>query len=191
MTQAKAATIKDLARVDGKAELVDGRIIEMSPTGFLPGYAADEIYASLREYARRTRTGYAIADGKGFIVDLPGRKSFSPDAAFHKGPHTGMKFLESAPVFAVEVRSDGDYGPKAEKEIAAKRADYFAAGTLVVWDVDLLGLDIVRAYRSNEPDKPVMFHRGQRAEAEPAVPGWSIAVDDLFPYYTADSSRDG
>lgn len=187
MTQAKTATIKDLVRVEGKAELVDGRIIEMSPTGFLPGYAADEIYASLREYARRTRTGYAIADGKGFIVHLPGRKSFSPDAAFHKGPHTGMKFLEGAPVFAVEVRSDGDYGPKAEREIAKKRADYFAAGTLVLWDVDMLGADVVRAYRSDDPSRVLIFRRGDRAEAEAAVPGWSIAVDELFPYSTTES----
>jgi Uma2 family endonuclease len=54
MTQTKNATIDDLARVaeHGKAELIDGAIIPMSPTGFLPGYVAGEIYASLREYAR-------------------------------------------------------------------------------------------------------------------------------------------
>ena len=51
---------------------------------------------------------------------------------------TGGKFLEGAPVFAAEVRSDCDYGTKAERAMADKRADYFAAGTLVVWDVDVL-----------------------------------------------------
>jgi hypothetical protein len=35
-------------------------------------------------------------------------------------------------VFAVEVRSEDDYGPAAEKALAAKRADDFAAGTRVV-----------------------------------------------------------
>lgn len=30
---------------------------------------------------------------------------------------------------AVEVRSEGDYGPLAEEKVAEKRADYFAAGT--------------------------------------------------------------
>ena len=187
MTQAKAATIKDLARVDGKAELVDGRIIEMPPTGFLPNYTALRIVVSLDEYGRRTRIGYAVTDGIGFSVDLPKRKSFSPDAAFVVGQHSGMKFLEGAPAFAVEVRSEGDYGPKAEKEIAAKRADYFLAGTLVVWDVDILSGDVVRAYRSDDPSRALIFRRGDRAEAEPAVRGWSIAVDDLFPYYTTES----
>jgi hypothetical protein len=35
----------------------------------------------------------------------------------------------------VEVRSEGDYGPRAEQELARKRADYFEAGTRAVWDV--------------------------------------------------------
>jgi Uma2 family endonuclease len=156
----------------------------MSPAGFLPNYVAGEIYASLRDYARRTRSGYAIGDNAGFIVDLPHRTSFSPDAAFYTGKSTGMRFLEGAPVFAVEVRSENDYGRVAERDMADKRADYFAAGTLVVWDVDILSDEIVRVYRADAPSQPTMYRRGDKAEAEPAVPGWSIAVDDLFPYHT-------
>ena len=65
--------------------------------------------------------------------------------------------------------------------MAAKRADYFAAGTLVVWDVDLRGEDVVRAYRASDPDRPTLFRRGDSASADPALPGWSMPVDDLFP----------
>jgi Uma2 family endonuclease len=187
MTHTASATIDDLARIaqHGKAELIDGVIVEMSPTGFLPSYVAGEIYASLREYARRTRSGYAIGDNAGFIVDLPERKSFSPDAAFYIGKPTGMRFLDGAPVFAVEVRSENDYGHIAEQAMADKRVDYFAAGTLVVWDVDILSDDIVRVYRAEKPQQATMYRRGDLAEAEPAVPGWSLKVDDLFPYYSA------
>jgi Uma2 family endonuclease len=186
MTQTTNATLDDLARVaeHGKAELVDGAIVQMSPTGFLPSYVAGEIYASLREYARRTRAGYAIGDNAGYLVDLPHRKSFSPDTAFYTGKPTGMRFLEGAPIFAVEVRSENDYGRAAEQDMADKRADYFAAGTRVVWDVDVLSDAIVRVYRADSPAQPTIYRRGDQAEAEPAVPGWSIAVDDLFPYYT-------
>jgi Uma2 family endonuclease len=83
-------------------------------------------------------------------------------------------------VFAVEVRSEEDDGPNAERRLAAKRADYFAAGTLVVWDVDVLRAGFVRAYRATDPLTPTVYRRGECAEAEPAVPGWSMAVDDLF-----------
>jgi Uma2 family endonuclease len=82
----REATIEDLYRVDGKAEIVGGEIVLMSAAGGLHGYAAGEITASLREYARRTRRGVAFADGVGFVVHLPNRWSFSPDAAFWTGP---------------------------------------------------------------------------------------------------------
>ena len=180
MSTRTEATIEDLYKVEGKAELVNGEIVHMSPTGSLPGYAGDEIFASLREYSKRTKTGRAVGDNKAFRVGLPNRKSFSPDAAFHTGADTGMKFFEGAPVFAVEVRSENDYGPGAEKEMAAKRADYFAAGSQVVWDVDLLSEDVVRVYRASDPLKPKIYRRGETAEAEPAVPGWNMPVDDLF-----------
>jgi Uma2 family endonuclease len=65
--------------------------------------------------------------------------------------------------------------------MAKKRADYFAAGTLVIWDVDLLSDDVVRVYRASDPAKATIYRKGQVAEAEPAVPGWSMSVDDLFP----------
>jgi Uma2 family endonuclease len=175
------ATIEDLLKVDQKAEIVNGEIILMSPTGSLPGYAAGEIFSSLREYTRRLKFGCAVTDNNAFVVNLPHRKSFSPDAAFYLGPDPGMKFYQGAPVFAVEVRSENDYGPSAERQMAVKRADYFAAGTLVVWDVDLLSENVIRVYRASNPERPTVYVRGQIAEAEPAVPGWTMAVDDLFP----------
>jgi Uma2 family endonuclease len=91
-----------------------------------------------------------------------------------------MRFAEGAPIFAVEVRSENDYGPAAEQALAAKRADYFACGTLVVWDVDLLSVDVVKVYRASDPEHPTIYRRGEVAEAEPAVPGWQLPVDGLF-----------
>ncbi|HEX8229736.1 MAG TPA: Uma2 family endonuclease [Chloroflexia bacterium] len=176
------ATIEDLYHVpeNGKAEIVNGELVLMSPTGDGPNRAAGAIYVSLRQYERNANQGLAYSDNAGFIVNLPRRRSFSPDASFYIGPRSGGKFLEGAPVFAVEVRSEGDYGPKAERAIAAKRADYFAAGTLVVWDVDVLRDEVVRVYRASDPGNPVVYHRGEMAEAEPAVPGWQMPVDELF-----------
>jgi Uma2 family endonuclease len=80
----------------------------------------------------------------------------------------------------VEVRSKEDYGARAEREMVAKCADYFACGTLVVWDVDLQSEDVVKSYKASDPENPVIFRRGEIADAEPAVPGWTMAVDELF-----------
>ena len=183
MTTRTVATIEDLYHLPehAKAELVDGEIQLMSPTGEAPGYAADEIFVALRAYTKQVRQGRAVGDNKGFRVYLPHRSSFSPDAAYYVGPEAGMRFFEGAPVFAVEVRSEGDYGPQAERNMAQKRVDYFAAGTLVVWDVDLLDEEVVRVYRATDPINPTMYRRGEVAEAEPAVPRWRMAVNELFP----------
>jgi len=181
MTTTHRATIEDLYRVKGKAELVNGEIAQMPPTGYLPGYAATEIVFSLRLHERATGSGYAIGDNVGFKVNLPNRESFSPDAAWYVGQPTGMKFLEGAPTFAVEVRSEGDYGTRAEQRMAEKRRDYFAAGTLCVWDVDMQSSDVVKAYHATAPDAAGIFRRGDLADAGQAVLGWSISVDNLFP----------
>ena len=180
MATGREATIDDLYHVEGKAEIVDGELVLMSAASGLRGYAAGAIYASLREYERRTKSGHALPDNVGFVVDLPRRRSFSPDAAFTLAPLT-RKFVDGAPIFAAEVRSDEDYGPAAERAMARKRADYFLAGTLVVWDVDTLESETVRVFRASDPAHPVIHKRGERADAEPALPGWSMPVDDLFP----------
>ncbi len=179
ITQARA-TIEDLYKVEGKAELVNGEIIEYMATGYEPGYAGDEIYFALRLYVMHAGVGRAIGNNKGFYVHLPHRQSFSPDAAYHLGENTGMRFLEGAPVFAAEVRSENDYGADAEAKMADKRADYFLAGTQVVWDVDLLSIDVVRKYTARNPDTPQIFRKGELADAEPAVPGWTMPGDNLF-----------
>jgi Uma2 family endonuclease len=182
MSTKTEATIEDLYNVyeDGKAEIVNGELVLMSPTGDLPGSAALEIVVSLHDYARRTKRGRAYGDNVGFIVNLPNRKSFSSDASFYIGLRMGGKFLNGAPVFAVEVRSESDYGPKAERAMASKRADYFAAGTLVVWDVDVLKEEVVRVYRADDPENPQVYHRDEAANASPALPDWSMMVGDLF-----------
>lgn len=179
MSTTTRATIDDLYKVAGKAELIAGELVHMSPTGGLPGRAGGDIYASLRVYERRVGGGYAFPDNVGFRVNLPHRESFSPDAAWYTGANPGMEFCEGAPAFAVEVRSKEDYGPAAERAMRDKRADYFACGTRVVWDVDLLSEDVIKAYQASAPDHPVVFRRGDLAHAEPAVPGWRLAVEEL------------
>jgi Uma2 family endonuclease len=180
MASKHQATIEDLYRVRGKAEIVNGELVLMSAAGGMHAYAGGEIFASLREYAKRTKLGIAVADNAGFMVNLPNRRSFSPDVAFWTGSITA-KFFDAAPVFAVEIRSEEEHGPAAERAMAQKRTDYFAAGTLVVWDVDVLKTEMLRVFRATDPENPTIYHRHDTAEAEPAVPGWSMPVADLFP----------
>jgi Uma2 family endonuclease len=203
MISVTSAFIEDLYAIEGQAELIDGKIVEMGATGFLPSLAAGEIYASLRDYGLATRSGFFFTDNMGFevnlgerqnvpvwiwgqdeptIVTLKRRKSFNPDVSFYRGtPPTQLgKFIQDAPTLAVEVRSENDYGDKAELAIACKIADYFEAGTSIVWDVDVLDNERIVSYRSDDPLHPIAYPREEIATAEPALSGWQFPVETLF-----------
>ena len=177
------ATLQDLYRTRGKAELIGGRIVEFMATGRKPNRVAARIFSSLDDFAKRSDRGEAYTDSMGFAVaELPsGRESFSPEASYYDGPFPDneMWFIEGPPNFAAEVRSECDYGPAAEVKMAEKRADYFQAGTLVVWDVDTIE-DLIHAYHASDPSTAITYRKGDIADAGPAVPGWRVPVDEIF-----------
>lgn len=182
--RAARATIDDLYRVQQKAELVGGRIVMMSPAGYQHSRCVKAIFKNLDAYVTQRGRGEVFPDNLGFqIAELPGskRQSFAPDVSYYDGPPPPdpSKFIQGPPTFAVEVRSPEEYGPAAERQLADKRADYFAAGTKVVWDVDFKGRQVF-VYRADDPGTPTVYASGQTAEAEPAVPGWSMGVDEVF-----------
>ena len=108
-THQERATMNDLYLVDGKAELIGGRIVHFMPTGFKPSRVAGRIFRSLDDYADEAGEGLALGDNTGFAVaELPsGRQSFSPDASFYTGPipENEMRFLPAAPIFAAPNHS--------------------------------------------------------------------------------------
>jgi Uma2 family endonuclease len=177
------ATMADLYREEGKAELIGARIVRFMPTGFRPGRISGRIFRSLDDYAEVTGEGVALPDNVGFAVTelSSGRQSFSPDATYYAGrlPEDSMRFIEGPPTLAVEVQSENDYGAAAEADLAAKRADYFEAGTLLVWDVDPHG-ECIHVYDAPTDRPRVTYRQGDTAEAEPAVPAWRVPVTWIF-----------
>ena len=177
------ATLDDLYRTPEKAELIGGRIVRFMATGRMPNRVAFRITRSLDDHATQLGRGEAYTDNMGFAVPelTSARESFSPDASYYDGPlpHNPMRFVEGPPTLAAEVRSENDYGDAAEEKMAEKREEYFTAGTEVVWDVDPVH-DCIHVFRRLDPDQFVTYHRGQVAEAEPAVPGWRVSVDWIF-----------
>ena len=177
-----AATLDDLLRTEGKAELIAGRIVTQMPSGDAPSTAAFRIAIRLDEHARGTGVGVAYPDGIGYAIDPPlssGRQSFSPDASYHVGPRPNNRMrFDGLPIFAAEVRSENDYGPAAEADMAAKGADYFEAGTAVVWDVDPIA-GTIAVFRSDPMSPTAFYAQGDSAGAEPAVPGWRVNVDEV------------
>jgi len=178
------ATLDDLMKVEGKAELINGRIVEYMPTGRKPTRVAKRILFALDPYVEANKLGEAFMDSIGYTLDpilLSGRQTFSPDVSFYSGDsdYDTMGYIEDSPTFAVEVRSENDYGKTANREYADKREDYFEAGTLVLWDVDPIAKTVTK-FTKDLPTTPIVFASGDNADAEPAVPGWKVDVDSLL-----------
>ena len=175
----RPATIDDLHRTKLKAEIVNGEMLVIGPSGGMPANAAGNILLSLMDH-EANGGGSAFGSRLAYILDLPHRQAICPDVSWYTGPPGGSDFPRGAPVFAVEVRDWIEYDDEAERRYAAKRADYFAAGTQVVWDVDVIHENLIRAYRAADPDHATVFREGEIADAEPAVPGWRFSVSELF-----------
>src|SRR4051794_38333584 len=103
------ATLNDLYRVEGKAELVSGKIVQLRSAGILPNRVAMRIAFGLDDYAQRQG---GVACGSSNLYTVPklssGRESFSPDASYYTGPlpSNPMRFIEGPPTFAAEVRNE-------------------------------------------------------------------------------------
>src|SRR5262245_62117211 len=118
------ATVADLHRTEGRAELVGGRIVRLPYFGCKPGDIVGNVAFNLNEYERRTGRGEVGTATLAYVVPpLPsGRESFSPAVSYY----------------------------------------------------------VETAYRG-DPHTPVaIFRRGDVADAEPAVPGWRMPVDEIF-----------
>jgi len=179
----RRATPDDLMKVEGKAELINGEIVHLMASGDIPGEIAFYIARKLADYAEEHDFGIVHTDGIACVVPelSNGRESFIPDAAYYHRSRRNrtMRFMQGPPELAVEVRGENDYGRAAEREMAAKRADYFEAGTKIVWDVDPEE-KVVRVYRTIHPETPEVFGIGQDVSAEPVLPGWKLSVARIF-----------
>src|SRR5947207_6398638 len=82
------ATLEDLYREPGKAELIGGSIVRFMATGHLPNRIAFRIARSLDDYSENLGRGVAYTDNIGYAVRelASGRESFSPDASYYDGP---------------------------------------------------------------------------------------------------------
>src|SRR4051794_6803599 len=82
------ATLDDLYREPGKAELVGGRIVRLPPMGHLPGQIVGRIAVSLYRVEEQEHRGEVGTATLAYVVpELPsGRESFSPDVSYYLGP---------------------------------------------------------------------------------------------------------
>jgi Uma2 family endonuclease len=162
---------------DLRHELVAGVLRTMTPPGFGHGRVALRIGALLDSHARATSSGVAVGE-VGFVIERDPDTVRAPDAAFVRAERADdvgptRRFWPGAPDLAVEVISPGDsFG-----EVQEKALQWIAAGTTAVVAIEPAERTVT-VYR--DAGDAHVFAEGDVLDLDDAVPGFSVAVAELF-----------
>jgi len=154
-------------------ELIDGEIVEV-PSNPLVSVIAMRIVGFIFMFLQQSKVdGHISGEGGGFIID---GQVFAPDVAYVHDLPTDKGFEQQSPLLAVEVISDP--GNNAEQtDLRRKLAHYMRAGTLV-WVVDY----VARQVEVHQPgERVVLIGEAGKLTAEGILPGFELAVSDIFP----------
>lgn len=180
MSHARLVTAEELAQIpndDYHYELVEGRVIRVSPPGSRHAVLATRIAILLGQYVEAHDLG-AVMTPAGFTLATNPDTVREPDIAFvsrERIPQSGVPdgFWLGPPDLAVEIRSPGD----RQSEIQAKVTDYLARGVRLVWVIDSRQQTVtVHQGRS----APVIRGIDDLLETGDVIPGFRCAVRRVF-----------
>jgi Uma2 family endonuclease len=160
-------------------ELVRGELRTMPPGGMEQGARSGVLVGSLEPYTRTRKIGQIFTNEPGFVLATDPDTVRSPDVAFIRRERleaTGIPggyYRGGAPDLAVEVISPNDLYTEVDEKVA----EWLEHGTLVVFVVNPRR-KVVAVHRPKQP--VVILGIDDTLSAEDVVPGWSLAVRDLF-----------
>lgn len=158
-------------------ELVNGEVIDIGNSGMEHGGIGSFLGGLLAIYVRQNKLG-AVCDSSTAFSLKNGNKR-SPDVSFVARERLkGLKcaprgFFQGSPDLAAEILSPSN----TVEEIHDKIVEYFENETRLVWVIHP-DEKYVLVYHSSEPDR--FLRPPDQLEGEAIVPGFSMAVADLF-----------
>jgi Uma2 family endonuclease len=173
-------TGEELARMGdvGRCELVDGRIVRMSPTSYRHGEIEARIAEALAAFVRPRDLGRVLTGEVGLYTRRNPDRLRGADVLFishetHSRRTRGMAYLDVAPELVVEVLSPDDRAV----EVNQKLHEYFAIGVRQVWVADPEARSVV-VYQS--PTDVRECRDTDRLTGGDILPGFEVAVAVLF-----------
>ena len=185
-TEMLAITSEDMLALPDQDEfdrwIIQGELRERSMTRRRPSHAAAT--AALTFYLQQWVVKRPRPRPKVYNGDIYFRLAVDPDTNVgidialstpEQAAATGLssRFIEGAPLLAVEVLSASDTAEDIQEKIEA----YLTAGTPLVWIVNPFNATVL-VYRPHE--EPVLFNRNQELIGDPILEGFRIPVAEIF-----------
>jgi len=178
--RARRVTAEEFARIlddDHRYELVEGRLVRMTPPGSRHAVVATRIAMLLQQYADARRLGVVMTSG-GFRIRTSPDTVREPDVAFvsrDRIPASGVPdgFWQGPPDLAVEIVSPTD----RRLAVAAKANEYLARGVRLVWVVEPSRGEVT-VYQPGAP--PTTLGAEDVLDAGDVIPGFTCAAQRFF-----------
>ena len=172
-------TIEDFWRDYGGQpyELINGKVMNVSPTGYLHGSIARRVAAILGVHVDSKHLGDVVGAETGFVLSENTMRG--ADAAFIGREKLAQltepeKYLPFAPDIAVEVVSPSD----TASEIKEKVSLYLQAGTPLVWVIYPSDQSVV-VHQSDNTSRTLT--ESDTIDGGDVLPDFSVQVSAFFP----------
>lgn len=158
-------------------ELVRGVLRVREPPGGIHGWLATRLAHLLHAHVERHGLGTVLVDA-GYVLQRNPDTVRGPDVSFISSARLAREqipanFIEGAPDLAIEVVSAEDRWSELEEKVA----DYFAAGTSLVWIVDPKRQCVI-VRRPGSP--PAVVGVDGVLHGQEVVPRFRCAVTEVF-----------
>ncbi len=161
----------------GRCELVEGKIIMLSPTGSRHGSVEGNFYDALRAFVRPRQLGFVKVGEVGIYTHRNPDTVRAADVLFiskERAAKLGSSgYLDIAPDLVVEVMSPDDRWI----DVTQKLREYFGAGVRLVWMAEP-ATRTVYAYRSLTDVRE--FGANETLSGDEVLPGFGVPVTELF-----------
>lgn len=161
-------------------ELVEGRLVRMSPTGGRHGQVAAELLLAVGQFTREHDLGALFAAETGFWISAPEEPDtvLAPDLALVRAERELRPVPEGYPRQVPDLVAEVASPSQGRAELGAKAERWLRAGVRLVWVV-FPETRTVERWRSGEAVSALTVT--DELSGEDILPGFTCPVAQLFP----------
>jgi Uma2 family endonuclease len=171
-----AEELERFPRNDRRYELVEGRLVAMTPVGYLHGRTVMRFGSMLERHARERQLGDVLTE-VGVVLKKGPDTVFAPDIAYIKRERVALAnprgFWQGVVDLAVEVPSPDD----RSVEVREKVAEYLRRGTPLVLVIDPENRVVSKWAQSSVP---VTLTEADTLDLNEVLDGFTCSVRGIF-----------